>query len=80
MENITDLFIQLLEEFRSVDLANREFQRMIDDDSDLRTQYSEWCEESGFEEREGFREFADEYIETKNSIWDSLTDYDNDDQ
>lgn len=61
-------------------MANREFCRMIDDDPDLKTQYAEWCEESGYEERDGFIEFAEEYIETQNSIWDTLTDYDYEDQ
>ncbi|MDE6536175.1 MAG: hypothetical protein K2K82_09245 [Muribaculaceae bacterium] len=80
MENITDLFIRLLEEFRSVDIANREFSRMIDDDPDLKAKYAEWCEESGYEDRDGFIEFAEEFIETQNSIWDTLTDYDYEDQ
>lgn len=76
MEHITDLFITLLNDFRTVELANREFRRMIDEDSDLKAQYAEWCEASGYSERDGFDEFAEQYIEEQNSIWDSLSDYD----
>lgn len=76
MNDITELFESLLLNFRSVDVAEREFNRMIDDDPQLREQYSSWCEENGYTERYGFSEFAAEYIENQNSIWDSLTDYD----
>ena len=76
MNDITELFESLLVSFRSVDLAEREFNRMIDDDPQLKEQYGAWCEENGFTERYGFSEFATEYIENQNSIWDSLTDYD----
>lgn len=76
MSDITELFETLLRNFRSVDVANLELQRMIDEDSDLKNEYAEWCEENGYSERYGFVEFAEEYIENQNSIWDSLTDYD----
>lgn len=76
MNDITELFESLLLNFRSVDVAEREFNRMIDDDPQLSEQYSSWCEENGYKERYGFSEFAAEYIENQNSIWDSLTDYD----
>lgn len=76
MNDITELFESLLTSLRSVDIASREFERMIDEDPELKAQYSEWCEENGYSERFGFTEFAEEYIENQNSIWDSLTDYD----
>lgn len=76
MNDITDLFISLLGSFRSVDMADRELHRLIDEDEELKKAYSEWCEENGHSERYGFTEFAEEYIENQNSIWDSLTDYD----
>lgn len=76
MEHITDLFTSLLQEFRIIEVANREFQRMLDEDAELKADYAEWCEASGYSERDGFNEFAEEYIENQNSIWDSLTDYD----
>lgn len=76
MENITELFENLLKTFRRVDIANREFRRMLDDDEELREQYAQWCDENGSSQRYGFQDFAEQYIENQNSIWDSLTDYD----
>ena len=76
MNDITKLFESLLDDFRSVDVASREFDRMIDEDPELMASYTEWCEENGHSLRYGFTDFAEEYIENQNSIWDSLTDYD----
>lgn len=74
MENLTDLFVQLLENLGSVDLAESEFKRMIADDDELHCRYHDWCEETGHTERRGFLDFAEEYIAEQNSIWDSLKD------
>lgn len=76
MKDIEELFNHLLNTHRSVEIAHREFKRMIADDDDLRTVYAEWCEENGYSERYGFDEYAEQYIDSQNSIWDSLTDYD----
>lgn len=70
------LFENLLNQFKSVDLAHAELRRLMADDPELRREYSQWCEEQGVAERYGFLDFAAEYIEQQNSIWDSLTDYD----
>lgn len=78
MENLTDLFEQLLRDFGNVDLAEAEFKRMIADDEELHESYRQWCDETGHTERHGFLDFAAEYIENQNSVWDTLTDdYDN---
>ena len=54
-----------------------EFHKMIADDPALRDQYRQWCHEIGNTERNGFRDYCNEYIENQESVWDSLTDYDN---
>lgn len=76
MNDISNLIVSLLETHRSVDIANREFRRMIDDDDTLRNDYAQWCDDHGYTQRYGFQDFAETYIEGANSIWDSLTDYD----
>lgn len=78
MEDITELFQQLLNDFGGVDLAEAEFKRMIADDDELHAAYHEWCEETGHTERRGFLDYAEEYIDNQNSVWDTLNDdYDN---
>lgn len=76
MSDITEIFISILNECGSVDIAESEFKRMIADESELRQQYADWCDENGSSFRKGFLDFCEEYLESKNSIWDSLTDYD----
>lgn len=78
MENITDLFVQILQNNRAVDLAEAEFKRMIADDDELHDLYREWCDETGHTERRGFLDFAEEFIANQNAVWDTLNDeYDN---
>ncbi len=75
MNDITDLFRNLIIEHRSIDIANAEFHRMVDDSPELGEQYSEWCEENGYNENKGFLNFCEEYLESQDSIWESLNDY-----
>lgn len=74
--DITEYFEQLLEQTGSIDIAEAEFKRAIADDAALHAQYREWCHENGSSERNGFMDFCDEYMESQESKWDSLSDYD----
>lgn len=76
MEEIENYFRELLKEHRSVDIAESEFKKTMAEDPDLRERYSEWCHVVGSSERKGFRDFCDEYMERMDSVWESLTDYD----
>lgn len=75
MEDIEQFFIDLLNQNRSIDIAEAEFKKLIADDADLKAAYSEWCHETGSSERHGFRDFCEEYRDNQDSIWDSLSDY-----
>ena len=76
MENITDLFISLLNDCKTVDMAESEFKRMVAGDEQLKAAYSDWCSENGYSFRNGFTDYCREYLDTKNSVWETLTDYD----
>lgn len=76
MNDITEIFIKILNENHSLDIADAEFKRMLAEDPQLKEQYNEWCHEHGSSFRNGFTDFCEEYIENRNSVWDSLTDYD----
>ncbi|MBD5234179.1 MAG: hypothetical protein HDS65_08395 [Bacteroidales bacterium] len=77
MDDIKDLFISIIEEAPGIDIADSEFKKMLIDDPELRRKYKEYCREQGTSERNGFVEFCEEYCADRNSIWDSLNDYDN---
>lgn len=74
--NIDEYFINLLQESSSLDIAEAEFRRALADDDDLKNSYRLWCEENGYPEKSGFTEFCQEYIEGRNELWNSLTDFD----
>lgn len=79
MEDITQYFTQLIEQCKSIDIAESEFKRLIAEDADLKNEYSEWCISVGTTERRGFRDFCEEYMESQDNIWDQLRDYDEQD-
>lgn len=76
MKDITELFQQLLHQNRSVDIAEAEFKKLIHEDADLREQYRDWCDAVGSSEKMGFLDYCDEYLESQDSIYDTLNDYD----
>lgn len=77
MENITDLFLTIIHQSHSSDMAEAEFRRMLVDDPALRRQYREYCREEGCSERRGFLDFCENYFENQNDVWNSLSDFDN---
>ena len=77
MSDITEIFISIIEEAPGIDMAEAEFSRLLEDDPALRKQYKEYCHEQGASERSAFTEFCEEYCSDRNSVWDSLNDYDN---
>lgn len=76
MKDITELFLQLIHHNKSVDIAEAEFKKLIHEDAGLREEYREWCDSVGSSEKMGFLDFCDEYLETQDSIYDTLNDYD----
>ena len=74
--NIEDFFNQLISQSGSYDIASAEFKRIIADDEELNQEYIQWCEAQGLSPREGFDAFCNEYRSGMDSIWDTLSDYD----
>lgn len=76
MIDITEIFHNVLSQFGSVDIAEAEFKKMIHEDPELKQAYREWCHEVGSSEKNGFFDYCDEYMDSQDSIWDTLNDYD----
>ena len=75
---ITEYFNTLIENSRSIDLAEAEFKRIISDDPKLKELYRDWCHENGHSSRDRFRDYAEEYLDNTDEVWDTLNDYDED--
>ncbi len=76
MDEITDVFVQLIQQYKSIDIAEAEFKKLINEDDEIHSQYKEWCEAVGSTEKMGFFDYCEEYLESQHSIYDSLTDFD----
>ena len=72
MDNeITEVIQALIERHGgSLDMAERDFRRLLDEDPSLHRQYKEWCAETGYSERRGFVEYGHSYMEEESSMWD----------
>lgn len=75
-KDIVTFFTDIIDQAGSYDIARAEFFRIIADDEELQQQYREWCDENGFSERKGFDEFIDQRIDSHDTVWSSLNDYD----
>ncbi|MCM1505270.1 MAG: hypothetical protein NC127_08750 [Muribaculum sp.] len=76
MNDITEIFLHVIRQYGSVDIADAEFKKMIHEDSELREEYREWCRAVGSSEKMGFLDYCDEYLDSQESIYDTLNDYD----
>lgn len=76
MNDITEIFDNILQTCGSVDIAHVEFKKMMYEDDTIHEMYKQWCDENGSSEKRGFLDYADEYLDSQASIWDSLNDYD----
>ena len=76
MTDFNELIENISHQTGAIDIAEAEFKRMLADDSDLRREYKDWCDEMGYTERKGFSDYAEEYISNREEKYDSLTDYD----
>lgn len=76
MDEITDIFNQMLTQYGSIDIANSEFKKLIAEDSEIHDLYSEWCASVGSSEKMGFLDYCEEYLDNQQSIYDSLNDFD----
>lgn len=76
MNDISELLQSLLTQHRSADIVESEFKKMLYEDEDVKKQYKEWCETLGYSEKTGYREYIEEILETQESIWDTINEYD----
>lgn len=75
MDDIISIFNNYLSQYSSVDIAESEFKKAIHEDSELRAIYKEWCHVVGSTEKNGFFDYADEYMESQDDVWNTLNDY-----
>lgn len=75
MMDIEDMIRTIIDQYRSVDVVESEFLRMLHEDMELRNAYEEWCTDMGYSPKTGYMEYIQDVFESENSIWDTLTEF-----
>lgn len=73
--SIDDTIRSLVDRYRNPEEVERQFARLLQEDPRLREAYSEWCAELGYAPKWGYRERVREIFEQEGSVWDSLTEF-----
>lgn len=76
MYDIEEVFEQVISMGGSLDMVERDFKRMLEDDVKLRRAYRNWCEEHGYSEKHGFMEYCSERMDAQQSSYE-IFDTDN---
>lgn len=69
----------IIDQHRSFDFVQSEVQRRLNEDSDFKEAYLEWCENLGLSPKTGYIELIEEILESRNSVWDTLSEFGDDD-
>ena len=76
MNDLVQIFRELLEQYGSVDIANAEFKRLVAEDEALPDVYRQLSHHTATTEKNRYLDFCDEYMNDQDSIWDYLGDLD----
>lgn len=77
MNDISDILRELLDRFSNTPELDEEFDRMLRTDEEFNNEYTIWCEENGYNVKNGYREFINEIIESQDSYWDNYQEFGN---
>lgn len=74
MIDIIEIFNSIIDTCRSIDVADRELWRQIEDDPEIKKAYIEWCDNEGFTIKKGFIHYCEECFDEEESRWDVLSE------
>lgn len=77
MNDISEILRALLDRYSNTSELDSEFHDMLRDDDQLNADYVQWCDERGYNVRNGYRDFINEIVESQDSIWDDYSEFDN---
>lgn len=77
MNDISDYLRELLDRFSNTPELDEEFDRVLRTDEKFSNEYAIWCEDNGYNVKNGYREFINEIIESQDSYWDSYQEFGN---
>ena len=77
MYDINDILRELLDRYSNTPELDMQFDRMMREDEEFVKEYTVWCEENGYNIKDGYRDFINEIIESQDSYWDNYQEFGN---
>lgn len=77
MYDISDLLRELLDRYSNTSELDQEFERMRREVEGFEAEYVVWCDENGYNVKDGYRDFIDEIVESQDSYWDNYHEFGN---
>lgn len=77
MNDISEILRELLDRYSNTSDLDLEFERMRREDEEFEKDYIEWCDENGYNVKDGYRDFINEIIESQDSFWDNYQEFGN---
>lgn len=74
MNDISDILRTLLDQLSIASKVDAEFANMLECDDTLKGDYEEWCEANGYDLKTGYKDYIDELIDSRDSIWENLNE------
>lgn len=77
MNDISELLRELLDRYSNTSELDQEFERMRREVEGFEDEYALWCEEYGYNVKDGYRDFINEIVESQDSYWDNYQEFGN---
>ena len=77
MNDISEILRELLDRYSNTSDLDREFERMRREDEEFEKDYVQWCDEYGYNAKDGYRDFINEIVESQDSYWDNYQEFGN---
>ena len=74
MNDISDILRTLLDQLSIASKVDAEFANMLECDDTLKGDYAEWCEANRYDLKTGYKDYIDELIDSRDSIWENLNE------
>lgn len=74
MNDISEIIRALLDQYSNTSEAEREFESMMNEDSQLKSDYKQWCDEMGYDNKTGYQDFIDELMQDRDEFWESMSE------
>ena len=74
MNDISEILRTLLDQFARTSEVEQEFASMMNNDPQLKEDYSVCCDDMGYDIKTGYQDFIDEQLQDRDEFWEDLNE------